>query len=128
MESGQRDREADPGVPESEQERFPEYGVWLKDAIRDTGIFQSELARRVGVSRMAVSNWIKDGTVPHPERQDLIEEVLGRTYPGPRPRWRADVVAKTPPLSPGELAAEVARQGVLLRRIADHLGVSTEGL
>lgn len=49
----------------------------LKRSMDNRGISPSQLARLVGVSATAVSNWLNNGTIPRPEMQASVARVLG---------------------------------------------------
>lgn len=111
----------------SDAEEVPEFGQWLKAAMKEDGLSYRALGTQLGLTHMAVSAWVNKGTTPHPATQALIEEVLGRTYPGPRPQWRATVVPPTL-AKVEELSEEIRSLRAVVSRIAEHLGVSTEDL
>ena len=50
---------------------------WLKDLLREHGLTQEELAKRIGVSRELVTNWISGRRRPSLKHLRRIAEVLG---------------------------------------------------
>ena len=55
----------------------------IKQAREELGMTQEDLAERLEVSRQAVSKWELGASVPSPENLELLEEVLGVTFPAP---------------------------------------------
>ena len=55
----------------------------IKQAREDLGLTQEDLAERLEVSRQAVSKWELGASVPSPENLELLEEVLGVSFPAP---------------------------------------------
>jgi len=52
------------------------FGVWLEERLADGSILKRELARRVGVTPAAVSQWISGETVPADRRIPLLARCL----------------------------------------------------
>ena len=57
-----------------------EFCDWLKQALIRNAMSPSELARRVDVSRQAVTNWMNNGKIKL-EKLRAVEEVLGERSP-----------------------------------------------
>ncbi len=55
----------------------------IKQAREDLGLTQEDLAEKLEVSRQAVSKWELGASVPSPENLQLLEEVLGVSFPAP---------------------------------------------
>ncbi len=54
------------------------FGTWLKrQLMRQEGMNQSDLARKVGTSPGLVSDWLRDVRIPSPESCDKIADALG---------------------------------------------------
>lgn len=55
----------------------------IKQAREDLGMTQEDLAEKLEVSRQAVSKWELGVSLPSPENLELLEEVLGVSFPAP---------------------------------------------
>ena len=55
----------------------------IKQAREGSGLTQEDLAEKLEVSRQAVSKWELGASVPSPENLELLEEVLGVSFPPP---------------------------------------------
>ena len=55
----------------------------IKQAREGSGLTQEDLAEKLEVSRQAVSKWELGASVPSPENLELLEEVLGVSFPAP---------------------------------------------
>jgi transcriptional regulator with XRE-family HTH domain len=49
----------------------------LKKYIMEAGLTQREIARRLGISAIAVNNWVREGTMPRPEYLVKLASMLG---------------------------------------------------
>lgn len=58
-------------------------GECIKQARENLGMTQEALAEKLDVSRQAVSKWELGASVPSPENLELLEEVLGVSFPAP---------------------------------------------
>lgn len=80
----------------------------LKAMMRERDISASQLARLVGVSGMAVSNW-RNGTIPRPEKLARIAQVLG-VNPQFLMNGIAEETAPTRTRTVGEIIDEAQRE------------------
>ena len=55
----------------------------IKQARENLGLTQEDLAEKLEVSRQAVSKWELGASTPSPENLELLEEVLGVSFPPP---------------------------------------------
>lgn len=53
------------------------YGQKIRDARKSKGLSQQDLAPKLGVSRVALSNWETEGTYPPNDKRTLLCEVIG---------------------------------------------------
>lgn len=77
----------------------------IRQARESLGMTQEDLAEKLEVSRQAVSKWELGASVPSPENLELLEEVLGVSFPPPEepdlqtaavPEAVPEATAKTP--------------------------------
>lgn len=77
----------------------------IRQAREGLGMTQENLAEKLEVSRQAVSKWELGASVPSPENLELLEEVLGVSFPPPEepdlqtaavPEAGPEAAAKTP--------------------------------
>lgn len=55
---------------------MPTFADWLRTAIHDRGMSAGELARRVGVRRWTVQDWLHGRGTPIPENCEKLARVL----------------------------------------------------
>ena len=73
----------------------------IKQAREELGMTQEDLAERLEVSRQAVSKWELGASVPSPENLELLEEVLGVSFPPPEAEATPEeAVPGAPPKAP----------------------------
>lgn len=73
----------------------------IKQARENLGMTQEDLAEKLEVSRQAVSKWELGASVPSPENLELLEEVLGVSFPAPeKASEEAAAQAAPPPPAP----------------------------
>lgn len=53
-----------------------------KERLKELGMTQKELAAEMGVSTMAVSNWINRAVIPSPKHQQFLKERFGIIFDG----------------------------------------------
>ncbi|MFJ9406459.1 sigma-70 family RNA polymerase sigma factor [Streptomyces sp. NPDC101393] len=53
------------------------FGRWLAERMRENGTDESELVRRLGVTRALVDSWLDDRSVPSPDHLAGVQEILG---------------------------------------------------
>lgn len=107
----------------------------LRKAVADAGVSQRELARRLGVSQAAVSQWLHGQTVPRPAMAVRLERELGRdpgslliplgyvvVDPKGRPIGVPEAIANDPLLGPRE--REILRD--IYRTLIGHRGRDPE--
>jgi len=71
----------------------------IKQAREALGLTQEDLAEKLEVSRQAVSKWELGASVPSPENLQLLEEVLGVSFPAPE-AVPQEAVPEAPPKPP----------------------------
>lgn len=69
----------------------------IKQAREGLGLTQEDLAERLEVSRQAVSKWELGASVPSPENLELLEEVLGVSFPAPEEASEEAAAQTAPP-------------------------------
>lgn len=53
------------------------FGTWLKNAIRENGITQTELAKRLGTHKSVICLYINYNVFPQKDTLDKILNILG---------------------------------------------------
>lgn len=51
----------------------------LKKAIREKGISQTYIAKKIGVNKQTITNWVKGNTYPDIKQAKIISEILDRS-------------------------------------------------
>lgn len=69
----------------------------IKQAREELGMTQEDLAERLEVSRQAVSKWELGASLPSPENLELLEEVLGVSFPPPEESPEEETAQAAPP-------------------------------
>lgn len=95
----------------------------LRAALDAAGINQSELSRRVGVTRGAVSFWLK-GTITSLEGENLIRTAQAL---GVSPNWLATGRGKMSPASSKEISFEDNPDYPAVRRVKIKLSAGITG-
>jgi len=54
-------------------------GEWIKKWRLEQGLFQVDLAKRIGVSEMTIVNWEKRRTKPVKKSLEKLEKILGNS-------------------------------------------------
>lgn len=100
-----------------------ESAALLKDARREAGLTQAELARRLGVSQAAIAKMERPGSNPTVRTLDDVLRATGRRLTLDAPKWRSGVdeslIRQQLALAPAERIRQLDRQATEMRTLIE---------